>query len=110
MDPIDVAITGSPIRGKSKFFDQILSEVGYAPNTLRLHLDRLVGQGIVSKEKLPVKSRGRPRFVYSMRAGSTPPPALGLNSSTGVVSLSFTRLSQVCRFEKEVLQENEGQL
>ena len=88
------------MRGKSKGFDQILVEVGYAPNTLRFHLDKLVDQGIVSKEKLPVKVRGRPRFIYSMLAGAKTPSTLGLNPSTGVVSLSFTRLSQICRFEK----------
>jgi len=31
--------------GKSRNFQQILSEVGFSPNTLRLHLANLVEQG-----------------------------------------------------------------
>jgi len=100
MEPIDVAITGSLMKTKSRFFNQILGDVGVAPNTLRLHLDRLINQGIVSREKLPVNGRGRPKFTYSMLTGANTPSTPGLNPSTGVVSLGFTRLSQVCRFEK----------
>jgi hypothetical protein len=42
----------------------------------------------------------RPRYASSVPLGSGKVSRILLNPSTGVVSLSFGRLSQVCRFEK----------
>ena len=69
-------------------------------NTLRHHLDSLIGQKVVTRSQRTAEGRGRPRFTYSAKVGvgkvfgSLPSP------STGVVSLTFEKLSQVCRFEK----------
>ena len=76
-------------------------EVGFSHNTLRLHLERLVDKGLVMKQKMPKKGLGRPRFSYSL------PPKLKRHiflilsePFTEVVSLPFSRLRHLCRFEK----------
>jgi hypothetical protein len=61
----------------------------------------LEDRGLILKEKKPVEELGRPRSAYSMLPRSQ---ALGLSifsdSSTEVMTLSFRKLSWVCRFEK----------
>lgn len=52
--------------GKPRGFYQLLGEVGFSHNILRLHLERLVGRGLVMKQKMPKKGLGRPRFTYSL--------------------------------------------
>ena len=100
MDLFDVTILNLLRDGKPREFQQILSEVKLSRNTLRLHLDSLANQNLVSKGKRPIKGRGRPRITYSTPLSAGRSLHMIPNPSTGVVSLSFNRLSQVCRFEK----------
>ena len=99
MDTIDEKIL-SLLEGKPKKFEELLSKVGYSHNTLRLHLDKLAEERVISKDKLPSEGRGRPTYTYSAAQSSRRPSMARLNESTGVVSLSFDKLSQICRFEK----------
>jgi predicted ArsR family transcriptional regulator len=100
MDLIDEKIISLLRDEKPKRFEELLSKGSYSHNTLRLHLDKLAEEGVISKDKLPSKGRGRPSFTYSAAVSSKRPTATRLNESTGVVSLSFEKLSQICRFEK----------
>ena len=100
MDPFDTVILNILRDGKPREFQQILDSVKFSHNTLRQHLDSLADQRLILKEKRPVKGRGRPRFIYSVPLGKGKAPAVLPNPLIGVVSLSFGRLSQVCRFEK----------
>ena len=100
MDPLDVEILNHLRDGKPKEFKQILTAVKLSHNTLRHHLDSLEDQKIITKGKQPVKGRGRPRFTYSVTVGAGRVSSVLPNPSTGVVSLSFGKLSQICRFEK----------
>ena len=100
MDPFDIEILNHLRDGKPKEFNQILTAVKLSHNTLRHHLDLLGDQRIITKSKQPVKGRGRPRFTYSAPVGAGKVPSVLPNPSTGVVSLSFEKLSQICRFEK----------
>jgi len=100
MDPFDVTILNLLRDGKPRKFQQILSEVKLSHNTLRLHLGSLADQNLISKGKHPIKGRGRPRITYSIPLSTDKSLHMIPNPSTGVVSLSFSRLSQVCRFEK----------
>jgi predicted ArsR family transcriptional regulator len=100
MDSFDTVILNHLRDGKPKEFQQILDAVKFSHNTLRLHLDSLVDQNLILKEKRPVKGRGRPRFTYSVPLATSRVPGVLPNPSTDVVSLSFSRLSQICRFEK----------
>ncbi|MFQ5836450.1 MAG: isochorismatase family protein [Candidatus Bathyarchaeia archaeon] len=52
--------------GKPRDFHQLLREVDFSHNTLRLHLKRLVNQGLILEEKTPSKGRGRPKLTYSL--------------------------------------------
>ena len=100
MDSIDDAIISTMKNGKPMSFDDLLDKLSLSHNTLRLHLDAMAERGEIRKEKQTPGGRGRPSYAYS--AGSLPVKRSfqRYNSVTGVVSLSFERLSQVCRFEK----------
>ena len=100
MDPIDEKILNLLKDGKAREFKQLLSIIGHSHNTLRLHLDSLADRGSIVKNKQAAEGRGRPRFTYSSAPDSRKVSVARLNESTGVVSLSFSRLSQICRFEK----------
>jgi predicted ArsR family transcriptional regulator len=100
MDPFDTAILNILSDGKPREFQQILDSVKFSHNTLRHHLDSLFDKRLITKEKKPVKCRGRPRFVYSILLGTGKKTAMLPSSMIGMVSLSFSKLSRVCRFEK----------
>jgi len=108
MGPIDEKIMNLLRNGEPREFEQLLREAGFSHNTLRLHIDSLVEGGIIMKDKLPAKGRGRPKFTYSMLPRSSKVSIICLNESTGVVSLSFNKLSQICRFEKSGFCEKAG--
>jgi len=101
MDFFDRCILSVLRDGRSRDFNQLLREVDFSHNTLRLHLRHLVDQGFVVEEKTPSKGRGRPRFTYSV-----PPKlrrqALRLLSDpfSEIVALPFHKLRHLCRFEK----------
>jgi predicted ArsR family transcriptional regulator len=87
--------------GMSRDFDQVLGEVGFSHNTLRLHLRRLVDQGLIVKEKTPSKRLGRPRFTYSVPAKLRRQASRLLSDPfSEVVTLPFRKLRHLCRFEK----------
>jgi predicted transcriptional regulator len=100
MDPFDDSILNLFRDGKPREFQQILTEIRLSHNTLRLHLDKLAERGLINKSKQPSKGPGRPKIVYSTPISALKPSAAPLNPSTGVITLTFSKLSQVCRFEK----------
>ena len=51
MDPIDEQITSTLRDGKPMSFEELLSKLSVSHNTLRLHLDKLVDQKLILKEK-----------------------------------------------------------
>ena len=101
MDLFDRQILGVLRDGKSKKFQQILQEVGFTHNTLRLHLARLERQGMIVEAKTPQKGPGRPVFEYSLPPEVKHRVALTLTEPhTTIVSLTFQKLKHLCRFEK----------
>ena len=60
MGASDTAILNSLRDGKPKEFKQILRVVKFSHNTLRVYLESLIDQNLVSKEKLSTRGRGRP--------------------------------------------------
>jgi DNA-binding transcriptional ArsR family regulator len=100
MDPIDEEITSTMRDGKHMTFGELLSKLSVSHNTLRLHLDAMAEKGEIMKEKRPSKTRGRPGYFYSTVSGPVRRSSPLVNRVTGVVSLGFERLSQICRFEK----------
>ena len=87
--------------GKPRVFAQLPDEVGFSRNTLKLRLKRLVAQSLVMKEKTVSNGRGRPKYTYflSPRARQQVSAALS-DSSITIVTLPFSRIRHLCRFEK----------
>jgi DNA-binding Lrp family transcriptional regulator len=100
MDEFDEKTLDALKDGKTKEFNQILATVKFSHNTLRLHLDRLVDQKLIHKEKVVKEARGRPTFVYSLSPAGRRAFALLRSGVDDVVVLPFTVLVTVCRFEK----------
>ena len=53
--------------------EELADQVGLHVNTVRFHLDRLIGEGLVHRGATTRATRGRPRLVYT----ATPGPDLG---------------------------------
>ena len=53
MDPFDERVLKVLGDGKKRSFSQLLGEVGFSHNTLRVHLESLVDRGLVLKRKYP---------------------------------------------------------
>jgi predicted ArsR family transcriptional regulator len=100
MDSFDTAILNLLRDGKPRRFQEILIKVRFSHNTLRQHLDSLIDQRLILREKIPSERRGRPVFTYSMPVSGDGARSVIPSPDTGVVSLSFERLSQMCRHEK----------
>jgi DNA-binding MarR family transcriptional regulator len=100
MDEIDEDVLTALIDGKPHTFQQILQKISFTHNTLRLHLDRLVDQKLVTREKAKRTGRGRPIYLYSLGSGGRKAALMLRSGVEGVVSLPFVGLGQVCRFEK----------
>jgi DNA-binding Lrp family transcriptional regulator len=87
--------------GNPRFFTQLLNEVVFSRNTLKLRLKRLVAQSLVTKEKTVSNGLGRPKYTYhiSPRARRQVSAALSDPAIT-IVTLPFSRIRSLCRFEK----------
>jgi predicted ArsR family transcriptional regulator len=87
--------------GKPRFFTQLLDEVGFSHNTLKLHIKRLLTEGLLAREKTYPEGLGRPKFAYSISPNLKKQVSAALqDSSITIVTLPFTRLRHLCRFEK----------
>ena len=73
-------------RGGALSLGRLIDRSGFARQTVYNHLNHLIAAGIVFKEAVVVV--GQPSSTAS------------LNIRSDVVSLTFQRLSHVCRFEK----------
>jgi len=97
MDPYDKEILNVLKDRKPKNFHQILDEIGFSHNTLRLHLNSLVQKSLIVREKSPSKRRGRPSYLYRASAEAL---ASASGASRGVVSLRFSDLKRLCRYQR----------
>jgi len=66
MDEFDEVLLAVLIDGKPRTFHQLLKAVDFSHNTLRLHLDQLVDQLLVKREKIPKTGRGNCFLVYGI--------------------------------------------
>jgi hypothetical protein len=86
---------------KPKVLVQLLGEVDFSRNTLKLHLKRLVDQSLVVKGKTPPNGKGRPEYAYSIPPRPRQQVSVALlDPSITIVSLKFSHLRHICRFEK----------
>jgi predicted ArsR family transcriptional regulator len=101
MDFFDERVLAAFKDGKTRSFPTLLSEVGFSHNTLQQHLERLVSQGFVVKDKMTSNSLGRPKFAYHVPSKTTKQVTVAFqNPNVELVALPFSRLRHVCRFEK----------
>ena len=101
MDFFDERILATLKDGKPRSFTALLGEVGFSHNTLLQHLERLMAQGLVVREKEAPKSFGRPKFAYHVPFRTTKQVSFALQDPhVELVTLPFSRLRHVCRFEK----------
>jgi predicted ArsR family transcriptional regulator len=101
MDVFDRRILSVLRDWEAKYFEQLLSEVAFSPNTLRQHLDQLIDRGLIERSKRAGNGPGRPRFIYSLARdiGGGALQAI-LDPHMGLVVLPFERLRRLCRHEK----------
>jgi DNA-binding Lrp family transcriptional regulator len=101
MDIIDERILSVLKGGKPKPFIDLLSEAGFSHNTLKLHIKKLLSEGVLVRQKVVSPGLGRPKFVYDVSPkAKTQVSAALLDSSIELVHLPFSRLKHLCRFEK----------
>ena len=101
MDLYDERVLAVLNDGKPRVFTQLLDEVGFSRNTLKLRLKRLKAQSLVVKEKMVSNGRGRPKYTYSVSSRVRRQVSAALqDSSITIVTLPFSRLRHLCRFEK----------
>jgi predicted ArsR family transcriptional regulator len=101
VDPIDEAILTTVQDGNPGVFAQLLDRTGISHNTLRLHLEYLLSQGVVVREKTPAAGLGRPKFAYVIPQRVRHQVSAALSDPfIEIVSLPFSRLKHLCRFEK----------
>jgi predicted transcriptional regulator len=101
MDFFDQRILSALKDGAAHNFTALRSQVGFSHNTLQQHLTGLIERGLVLKEKDPVKGFGRPRYVYHVQSKTAKQVAAALdNPYVELVTLPFSRVKHICRFEK----------
>ena len=101
MDLFDERVLAALNDGGRRSFAHLLDEVGFSRNTLKLRLKRLVAQGVVLKEKTLSNGRGRPKYEYSVSPKVRKQVSDALSDPlTTLVTLPFSRLKHLCRFEK----------
>jgi predicted ArsR family transcriptional regulator len=102
MDFFDKRVLATLKDGKPRDFTALMGEIDFSHNILQQHLDQLVTKGLVVKEKTASNNLGRPKFTYRVplsAAGQVTTDALQ-NPYETLVTLQFSRLRHICRFEK----------
>jgi predicted ArsR family transcriptional regulator len=100
MDEFDEDILEPLKDGKTHTFQQTLPKISFTHNTLRPHIDYLVDQKPVTREKTTREAQGRPKYVYSLSSAGRRAALMLRSGVDDVVVLPFASLGQVCRFEK----------
>jgi predicted ArsR family transcriptional regulator len=101
MDFFDERVLATLKDGKLRSFTTLLGEVGFSHNTLQQHLERLMAQGLIIREKVAANSFGRAKFAYHIPSRTIKQVTVALEDPhMELVALPFSRLRHVCRFEK----------
>ena len=101
MDFFDERILDALKDGKPRSFTTLLSEVGFSHNTLQQHLERLMAQSLIIREKVAANGFGRPKFAYHIPSRTTKQVIAALEDpQVELVTSPFSRIRHICRFEK----------
>ena len=66
MDVFDERILSVLKDGKPRLFIQLLGEAGFSHNTLKLHVKKLIAEGVLIRQKIASEGLGRPKFAYAV--------------------------------------------
>jgi predicted ArsR family transcriptional regulator len=83
------------VRGAPATLDELVRDTGFACSTVIIHLERLMSEGLVSREKKPREGRGRPKFHYRLVNEASKPSV-----QPSIVLLEFSKLRKICKYEK----------
>ena len=86
-----------------KTMRELMAGIGLARPTLIVHLKPLLADGLVVREQIIAKARGRPRFSHHLGTKAPQAAAQPLARQmmmTQMVHLPFQKLRHACRFEK----------
>ena len=87
--------------GEPQSFTALKNQAGFSHNTLQQHPTGLIEKGLILKEKGPAKSFGRPKYLYLVHSRNAKQVAAALDDSdVELLTLPFSRVKHVCRFEK----------
>jgi len=101
MDLFDQRVLAELKDGKPWSFTLLQNQVGFSHNTLQQHLKQLVEKGLVLKEKDPASGFGRPKYAYRIPLKTAKQVVAAIEDpDVELVTLPFSRLRHVCRFEK----------
>ena len=101
MDVFDERVLSVLKDGKPRLFIELLDQAGFSHNTLKLHLKRLLGEGVLVRQKIASEGLGRSRFAYVISPNAKKQVSNSLSDpAIELVHLHFSRLKHLCRFEK----------
>ena len=101
MDIFDERILSVLKDGKPRLFNELLEQVGFSHNTLKLHLKKLLKEGVLVNQKVASAGLGRPKYAYGISNSAKRQVTSALSDpSIELVHLPFSRLKHMCRFEK----------
>ena len=101
MGSFDELILESLKDGSRKSFEDLLAKGGMSHNTLKRYLQRLIGEGLVSRKENVKNRRGRPEYGYYLTPRLKQRVNLRLTEPyTSLVTLTFTKLKQICKHNK----------
>jgi len=96
MDFFDERVLAVLKDGEHRGFTALLGEVGFSHNTLQQHLERLMAQGLIVREKATANSFGRPKFAYHIAPRATKQVTATLeNPTVELVAIPFRCLRHV---------------
>ena len=101
MGSFDQLILESLKDGSKRSFREILAKGDMSHNTLKRYLQRLMTEGLVSRTENVKNRRGRPEYSYYLTPRLKQRVNLRITEPyTSLVTLTFTRLKQICRHSK----------
>jgi len=96
MDFFDERILAALKDGKPRSFATLLGEVGFSHNTLQQHIEQLMANALIAREKVAASGFGRPRFAYHIASRTAKHVAAALEDPTvELVAIPFGRLKHV---------------
>ena len=101
MGSFDQVVLDALKDGSRRSFEEILAKGGLSHNTLKHYLRCLMDQGLVLRTENVKNRRGRPEYSYYLTPKLKQHISLRLTEPyTSLVTLTFTRLKQICRHSK----------